>query len=103
MTTSDSLFSFRSGECGVGSYEINIADWVMVSCLNGSNTFVWFQLKTKELTIDGEFRELKKDLTGFGIRPKADYFSRVFGLRLRPNKKMQLRSVIDGKIKVRKF
>ena len=53
MTTPDSLFSFQIGECGVGSYEINTADWVIVLCLNGSKKFFWFQLKTKELTIDG--------------------------------------------------
>ena len=47
MTTPKSLFSFPSGE---DCYEINTADWVMVSCLNGRTTF---QLKTKEFTIDG--------------------------------------------------
>ena len=87
----------------MGSYEINTADWVMVSCLNGRKTFVWFQLKTKELTIDGELRGFKKDSTGFGIRPKPNYFSRIFGLRLRSNEKMQLRSFTDGKIKIPTF
>ena len=98
MTTPDSLFSFRNGECGVGSYEISTADRVMVLCVNGRKTFFWFQLKTKELSIDGELRGFKKDST-------FDYFWEIFGLqtRRRPTVKMQLRSVIDGKIKVRTF
>ena len=59
MTTPKSLFSFPSGE---DCYEINTADWVMVSCLNGRTTF---QLKTKEFTIDGG--KITKDQ----VKPKA--------------------------------
>ena len=51
MTTSNSLFSFRIGECEVGRIEINKKDLVMVSCIKPM--FVRFRLKTKELTIDG--------------------------------------------------
>ena len=61
MTTPKSLFSFPSGE---DCYEINTADWVMVSCLNGRTTF---QLKTKEFTIDGG--KITKDQ----VKPKADF------------------------------
>ena len=52
MTTPNSLFPFRSGECGVERIEISTANWAMVSCLNGRKTFFWLQIKTKELTID---------------------------------------------------
>ena len=69
MTTPKSLFSFPSGE---DCYEINTADWVMVSCLNGRTTF---QLKTKEFTIDGGKTGFKTgnelDLIKFFVGPPS--------------------------------
>ena len=73
MTTSNSLFSFRIGECEVGRIEINTKGWVMVSC--HKPTFVRFRLKTKELTIDGGKTGFKTgnelDLINFFVGPPS--------------------------------
>ena len=41
--------------------------------------------------MDNNFKKISTFGFGFGIQPKAEYFS-VFGLRLQPNVKLQLRS-----------
>ena len=76
MTAPNSLFLFRIGECGVGEYEyINTPDWVMVSCLNGRKTFVWFQLKTNWFQLNPNWFQIKtKELTIAGGKIKVRTF-----------------------------